>query len=292
MIEFPNYYEYLLGYFDRKKDSGFNNSLLLVYGVSRDIMGKVAKYEWFTKHILRHSVMRGTDIELPKVFGFTLSDRNKTPYDIAINFIEFLKGEKYEESPSEDEIKALLSKCLINHIKSTNVILPFKIIEDGNNEITYQIIEDFINQYWFPMLKEISEDSEISKTDYSLVLVLLVEERLKLGDRKTISKEDLVSGDSTFFGQYNLINSSLTIENKVKIKVDKVGYTNEINTWITKPKSFFKYHNYRTICDGWICQKEAYLPECRTMEGLFEKITPEVFDNKLTFPELLNLFKP
>lgn len=277
-INFPAWTEVLTGYFIRKREN-YEGCVLLAHGASKEIP-QLYNYVWFAKHILKENVKMETDAIPPKVLDFTLSTVASNSQNIAQEIILHLKGDRSLGKPLlEHEINKELRKLLQVQIDNgISVIIPYKWIHNRNAQL-HTALEEFIHKHWQPVIDELKKNRKNTGKDSLPLLAILVEVEDKEQNYYFGKVDFSYEGEMLF----ELCNHDTVSSDTISLQIDHLK-ENEIIQWLRAYKGYFKQHKCHHLYN------QSFLPPCRTMEGLFEKITPQVFPN-LTFPEFLKSFK-
>lgn len=267
LLKFPYHpqHQLLPAYF--KRVSGLKTHVLLVFGNSKKI-DTLPKFELFARHFLPDSIKKGEDTIPPTILNYTQSRFAADSAAIALNFLKHLLG---EQDVDDSEIKSVFFTTVKQKLVNATLILPYTIVEAADSK-HYDRLSAFIDNYWQPLVEELQKDNGTYK-NHALILLVLVEQ----------NAEDKMA-------DFIVLNSNIkqnTFPNRAKMKIDSVSYQT-CCSWKDDHYGFFCNYTCSHFENEW---EEAYLPVCGTIEGLFEKITPQAIEN-LHFVDLLKKFKP
>ncbi len=264
LLKFPYHpqHQLLPTYF--KRVSGLKTNVLLVFGNSKE-MPYMPKFELFARHFLPNSIKKES---IPiTILGYTQSNQAADYDTIAWWFVGGLLGKHdFDVSKTKNLFFDLIKQTLVEK----TLILPYTIVEKADLE-HYNRLSEFMKNYWQPLVEELQKDNSNYK-NHALILLLLVEQNVE--DKMT----DFITVDNTINNQ--------NFPNCAKLKIDAVS-DKTCSEWLYYHDGFFDNYNCGCFRDEWT---EAHIPDCKTIEGLFEKITPQVLEN-LHFVDLLKKFK-
>jgi len=244
------------------RDKRKNDFVFLVHGVSRYITStkgdELEAYEFFTKHLFKKALQIEIDSQPPILIKDINSKWSGDIVHELLNKLEvsLLSSKRHDKSYLYDS----LFEGICNKIQNNNLIIPFRLLDDGKEpKDGFTKLMTFIDKYWIPIVEKIKKER---KPAYSIVLLVLMEE---------IKNDVLVSKRKIDFEYEKMYEFFPYLINELEYEI--------VNSWIQRGTGFFTRHKKQDVKDECSCKKDDFLPECKSMEGLFEKIFPMIDEN-------------
>jgi hypothetical protein len=238
------------------KDNKDKLSILLVQGKSSPLKPSSHRsmkrhHIWFVEHLLpSYLELAKTKHKYLKFWDNRLHNKGvQIVEDIALN-LELIDDNIPDDEKAINDVLIKIGKDIEAKLMDGCVVLPFFISKN------ISLIEDFLNKY----LNVIVENIDKTNLNHSFLVLLVIEDE-----------------NETELGALAKTAKNVQIE-----AIDEEVCTQ----WVDDTAGFFFQNEdiCTCFCDNY--KKGEYIPECKTQEKLFEKITQDIFPD-ISFDEFL-----
>lgn len=279
-------------FFNHLRQKSFKANVLVVVGNSKAI-DTMLPFDLFAQHFLFDAINRTANTQTNKLetkfsnseLGWTYTQQ--AYFSLAGSFMQQMLNSGYYNkqntswsihdiyTKSENQVKDLFFDVVKDRLKDCSLILPYRIPESVSIDKGYEIANKFIDSYWSALVSDINQNAELYKFR-SLILLIVIDHK---NSNPTLSEVvDLSNID--------------TEEIPEKIKIQLQSDYELCKKW-SKKDGFFLDGEEDCGCfpDNLKYHKENYLPDCKTIEGLLEKITADTFPPEVTLFQILKNHK-